>query len=132
MRALAYIMIFNLYPVKNLTTLSQPRTIFLRGLFTHKKIDICSHIYHLLVKCIRKRKFSMTLPFPSLIMSLISKARVKLPSGVPVRSRKDPITAYTMTRSKAHILGQEREVGEAQAQMEEIEVEGANTEDEID
>ena len=73
----------------------------------------------------------MTLPFPSLIMSLISKARVKLPSGVPVRSRKDPITAYTMTRSKAHILGQEREVGEAQAQMEEIEVEGDNTEDEI-
>lgn len=36
-----------------------------------------------------------------------------------------------MTRSKAHILGQEREVGEAQAQMEEIEVEGDNTEDEI-
>lgn len=76
MRALAYIMIFNLYPVKNLTTLSQPRTIFLHGFFTHKEIDICGHIYHLFIKCIRKRKTRITLPFLSLIMSLISKVRV--------------------------------------------------------
>ena len=69
-RALAYIMIFNLYPVKNLTTLSGPRTIFLHDLFTHKEIDISGHIYQLFVKCVRKRKTKMTLPFPSLIMSL--------------------------------------------------------------
>ena len=40
-RALAYIMIFNLYPVKNVTTLLVPRTIFLFDLATHKEIDIC-------------------------------------------------------------------------------------------
>ena len=66
MRVLAYIMIFNLYPMKNSTTLPGPRTIFLHDLFTHKEIDICGHIYHLFVKCVQK--------FPSLIMSLISKA----------------------------------------------------------
>ena len=66
MRVLAYIMIFNLYPMKNLTTFPGPRTIFLHDLFTHKEIDICGHIYHLFVKCVQK--------FPSLIMSLISKA----------------------------------------------------------
>ena len=37
MRALAYIMIFNLYSVKNLTTLFAPRTVFLYDLFTHKE-----------------------------------------------------------------------------------------------
>ena len=78
MRALAYIMIFNLYSVKNLTTLSGPRTVFLHDLFTHKEINICGHIYHLFVKCIRKRKSRLTLPFLSLVMSLISRARVEV------------------------------------------------------
>ena len=40
MRALAYVMIHNLYPITNLTTLSAPRTKFLYDLFTHKEIDI--------------------------------------------------------------------------------------------
>ena len=44
MRTLAYIMIFNLYPIRNLTNLSALRSIFLFDLFTHKEIDICSHI----------------------------------------------------------------------------------------
>ena len=47
MRTLAYIMIFNLYLVKNLTNLLAPRAIFLLDLYIHKEIDICSHIYHL-------------------------------------------------------------------------------------
>ena len=98
-------MIFNLYPMKNLTTLSQPRTIFLHDLFIHKKIDICGYIYHLLLKCVWRRKTRMTLPFPSLIMSLILKARVKLPIGLLVLSREDAISAHTINRSKAHVPG---------------------------
>ena len=50
MRTLAHVMIFNLYPVTNLTTLSASRTIFLYDLFTHKEIDICGQIFHLLKK----------------------------------------------------------------------------------
>ena len=84
MRALAYIMIFNLYLVKNLTTLSGPRTIFLHDLFTHKEIDICGHVYHLFIKCIKKRKSRLTLPFLSLVMSLLLRARVKIRSGLPI------------------------------------------------
>ena len=38
MRTLAYIMIFNLYPVRNLMNLSTSRTIFLFDLFTYKEI----------------------------------------------------------------------------------------------
>ena len=88
MRALAYIMIFNLYPVKNLTTLSGPRTVFLYDLFTHKEIDICGHIYHLFVKSIKKSNARLILLFPSPVMSLILRARVKIPSGLPVMQRK--------------------------------------------
>ena len=54
MRTLAYVMIHNLYPVTNLTTLSAPRTMFLYDLFTHKEIDIYGHIFHVLKKSIEK------------------------------------------------------------------------------
>ena len=96
MRALACIMIFNLYQVKNLRTLLRPRTIFLHDLFTYKEIDICGHIYHLFAKCVQRRKIRMTLPFPSLVKSLISKARVKIPSGLPVMSREESISEHTI------------------------------------
>ena len=84
MRTLVYIMIFNLYQVRNLTNLLALRAIFLFDLFTHKEINIYSHIYHLFTKCITKRNARIILPFPSLIMSLITRARVKIPSGLQV------------------------------------------------
>ena len=80
-RTLAYVMIHNLYPVTNLTTLSAPRTIFLYDLFTHKEINICGHIFHLLTKSITKRNSRTIMPFPTLIMGLIEKVKLKLPSG---------------------------------------------------
>ena len=56
MRTLAYIMLFNFYPVQNLTTLSQPQVLFLHGLYKKKNIDIYAYIYHLLAKCVIKKK----------------------------------------------------------------------------
>ena len=102
MRALAYVMIHNLYPVTNLTTLSTPRTIFLYDLFTHKEIDICGHIFHLLTKSIEKRNSRPIMPFPSLTMGLIAKAKLKLPSGLTIMHRDYPIGAHTI-RSTSHV-----------------------------
>ena len=84
MRTLAHVMIFNLYPVTNLTTLSASRTIFLYDLFTDKEIDIYGHIFHLLKKSIEKQDSKTIMPFPSLIMGLIAKTRLKLLSGLTV------------------------------------------------
>ena len=91
MRALAYVMIHNLYPVTNLTTLSAPRTRFLYDLFTHKEIDICGHIIHVLKKSIEKQNSRTVMPFPSLIMGLIAKAKLILLSGLTVVQRDCPI-----------------------------------------
>ena len=88
MRTLAYIMIHNLYLVMNLTTLSEPRTI-------SKSIT----------KSITKRNSRTILPFPSLIMGLIAKTKLKTPSGLTIVQRDYPIDAQTVTRSKAHITG---------------------------
>ena len=97
MRTLAYIMIFNLFPVNNLTNMLASRAIFLLDLYTHKEIDIRSHIYHLFTKCITKRNTMLILPFSSIIMALITRARVKIPGGLPVLPRDYPTTAQTMT-----------------------------------
>ena len=105
MRALAYVMIHNLYPVTNLTTLSAPRTRFLYDLFTHKEIDICGHIIHVLKKSIEKQNSRTVMPFPSLIMGLIAKAKLKLPSGLTVVQRDYPIGTHTVNRSTTHIKG---------------------------
>ena len=84
MRTLAYVMIHNLYPMTNLTTLSGSRTIFLYDLYTHKEIDICRHIYHHLTKSITKRNSRTIMPFVSLIMGLNAKTRLKIPSGLTI------------------------------------------------
>ena len=103
MRTLAYVMIHNLYSVTNLTTLSAPRTIFLYNLFTHKEIDISGHIFHLLTKSITKRSSRMIMPFPTLIMGLIAKVRLKLLSGLTMERRDYLIGAHTVTHSTAYI-----------------------------
>ena len=105
MRALAYVMIHNLYPVTNLTDLSTPRTRFLYDLFAHKEIDICRHIFHVLKKSIEKQNSRTVMPFPSLIMGLIAKTRFKIPSGLKVVQRDCPIGDQIVNRSIAHIKG---------------------------
>ena len=72
-----------------------------------------------------KKKDKDNPTFPSLIMSLISKAGVKLPSGLPVMSREESISEHTMNWSKAHIPGLERKARAAQVQREEADAVGA-------
>ena len=97
MRTLAHVMIHNLYPITNLMTLSAPRKIFLYDLFTHKEIDICGHIFHLLKKSIEKQNSRTIMPFPSIMMGLIAKSRLKLPSGLTMVQRDYLIGAHTVT-----------------------------------
>ena len=105
MWALAHVMIHNLYLVINLTTLSAGRTKFLYNLFTHQEIDICGHIFHLLKKSIEKQHFRIVMPFPSLIMGLIAKTKLKFQSGLTVVPKDYPIGAHTVTRSTTHVKG---------------------------
>jgi len=130
MRTLAYVMIHNLYLVTNLTTLSGPRTIFLYDLYTHKEIDICRHIYHLMTKSITKRNSRTILPFSTLIMGLIAKTRLKIPSGLTIVPRDYPISANTLTRSRAHITRSKTDI--SQIPRDNVEEEGGDAKEEID
>ena len=130
MRTLAYVMIHNLYPVTNLTTLSAPRTTFLYDLFTHKEIDVCGHIFHLLKRSIEKQKSRTVMPFPTFIMGLIAKEWLKLPSGLTVVQRDYPIGAQTLARSITHIKGSKTSVRTIPQSW--VEEERGDTEDEIE
>ena len=99
-------------------------------LFTHKEIDICGHIFHLLKKSIEKQNSRTVLPFPSLIMDPIAKTRLKLLSGLTVVQRDYPIGAHTVTRSTAHIKGSK--TGVHTIPHDRVEDEGGDTEEEID
>ena len=130
MRTLAYVMIHNLYLVTNLTTLFWPMTIFLYDLYRHKEFDICGHIYHLLTKSIIKRNTRTLMPFPTLIMGLIAKTRLKVPSGLTIVPKDYLIGANTMARRQAHITRSKIDI--SQIPMDNAEEEGGNTEEEID
>ena len=74
--------------------------MFLYDLFTHKEIDTYGHIYYLFVKSIQKRNARLFLLFPSLIMSLKVRAKVKIPSGLLVMQREDPISFKPSSEAK--------------------------------
>ena len=70
------------------------------------------------------------MPFPTLIMGLIAKAMLKLPSGLTVVQRDYPIGAHTVTRSTAHIKGSKTGVHTIPRAC--VEEEGGDIEEEID
>ena len=45
------------------------------------------------------------MPFPSLIMGLIAKTRLKLPSGLTIVQKDYPIGVHTVTQITTHIKG---------------------------
>ena len=63
-------------------------------------------------------------------MSLISRARVEIPSGLSIMQREEPISEQTIIRSKDHIL--EPSTGVSQIPRDEATEEGGNTNEEID
>ena len=69
------------------------------------------------------------MPFPSLIMDLIMKTKLKFPSGLTVVPRDYPIGAHTVTRSTAHIKGSKK--GVHTIPQDRVANEGEDTEEEI-
>ena len=70
------------------------------------------------------------MPFPSLIMGLIAKSRLKLSSGLTVVQRDYPIGAHIVTRCTAHIKGSR--TGVSSIPRDRVKEEGSDTGEEID
>ena len=70
------------------------------------------------------------MPFPSLLIGLIAKAKLKLPSGLTIVQKDYPIGAHTVNKSIAHIKGSK--TGVHTIPWDRVEDEGGDTEEEID
>ena len=85
LRCLAYIMMFNLYPIRKLTTINNARAIFLMELHEKIYIDIGAHLYSIIAKA-TKTSLRAKLVLPSLIMRILYENGVETPWDISLMS----------------------------------------------
>ena len=95
MRCLTTIMMFNLYPVRKLTTINNARAIFLMELKENTFIDISSHIFDTIVDE-TKTTSRAKLIFPSLLMRLFRLKGVVIPQDISLMPTPSAVNKLTI------------------------------------
>ena len=124
MRCLTIIMMFNLYPIKKLTTINNARAIFLMELKEKTFIGISSHIFDTIMdetRTISRPK----LIFPSLLMRIFRKKGVAIPRDISPMSTPSAINKQTFKRISVCLLGEEEEGDEGEGVPMETKTEAA-------
>ena len=108
MRCLTTIMMFNLYPVKKLTTIINARAIFLMELKEKTFIDINSHIFDTIVDETRTTS-RPKLIFPNLLMRLFRVKGVVIPQDISPMPTPSAINKLTIIRIQVRLPSDEEE-----------------------
>ena len=124
MRCLTTIMMFNLYPVRKLTTINNARAIFLMELKEKTFIDINSHIFDTIVDETRTT-FKPKLIFPSLLMRLYRAKGVAIPQDISLMSTPSAINKMTIIRVQVRLPGDKEEGDQGKGDPMETEAEVA-------
>ena len=124
MRCLTIIMMFNLYPIKKLTTINNARAIFLMELKEKTFIDISSHIFDTIMDETRTTS-RPKLIFPSLLMRIFRKKGVAIPQDISPLSTPSAITKQTFKRISVRLPSEEDEGDEGEGDPMETEAEPA-------
>ena len=122
MRCLTTIMMFNLYPVRKLTTINNTKTIFLMELKEKTFIDINSHIFDTIVDETRTTS-RPKLVFPSLLMRLFRAKGVAIPQDISPMSTPSAISKMTIIRIQVRLPGGEQEGDQGEGDPMETEAE---------
>ena len=122
MRCLTIIMMFNLYPIKKLTTINNAKAIFLMELKKKTLIDISSHIFDTTVDKTRTTSRSKLI-FPSLLMRIFRKKGVAIPQNISPMSTPLAINRQTFKRISVRLPGEEDEDDEGKCDPMETEAE---------
>ena len=107
-RCLTTIMMFNLYPVRKLTTINNARAIFLVELKEKTFIDINFHIFDTIVDETRTTS-RPKLIFPSLFMRLFRAKGVDIPQDISLMPTPSTINKLTINRIQVRLPGNEEE-----------------------
>ena len=122
MRCLTTIMMFNLYPVRKLTTINNARAIFLMELKEKTSIDISSHIFDKIVDETRTTS-RPKLIFPSLLMRIFGAKGVAIPQDISPMSTPSAINKITIIRVQVRLPGDEEEGDQGEGDPMEIKAE---------
>ena len=101
-------MMFNLYPVKKLTTIINARAIFLMELKEKTFIDINSHIFDTIVDETRTTS-RPKLIFPNLLMRLFRAKGVVIPQDISPMPTPSAINKLTIIRIQVCLPSDEEE-----------------------
>ena len=124
MRCLTTIMMFNLYPVRKLTTINNARAIFFMELKENTFIDISSHIFDTIVDETRTMSRAKLI-FPSFLMRLFRLKRVAIPQDISLMPTPSAINKLTITRIQVRLLGDEDEGDQGKGEPMETKTESA-------
>ena len=108
MRCLTTIMMFNLYPVRKLTTINNAKAIFLMELKENTFIDLSSDIFDTIVDETRTTSRAK-LSFPSHLMRLFRLKGVTIPQDISLIPTPLAINKLIITRIQVHLPGDEDE-----------------------
>ena len=108
MRCITTFMMFNLYPVRKLTTINNARAIFLIELKEKTFIDISSHIFDTIVDE-TKTTSRPKLIIPSLLMRLFRAKGVVIPQDISLMPTPSAINKLTIIRIQVCLPGDEEE-----------------------
>ena len=108
MRCLTTIMMFNLYPVRKLTTINNARAIFLMELKENTYIDISAHIFYTIVNETRTTSRAKMI-FPSLLIRPFRLKGVDIPQYISLMPTPSAINKLIITRIQVRLPGDEEE-----------------------
>ena len=108
MRCLTTIMMFNLYPVRKMTTINNAKAIFLMELKEKTVIDISSQIFDTIVDETRTTS-RPKLIFLSLLMRIFRAKGVAIPRDISPMSIPSAINKMTIIKIQVHLPGDEKE-----------------------
>ena len=108
MRCLTTIMMFNLYPIRKLTTINNARAIFLMELKENTFIDISSHIFDTIMDETRTTSRAKLI-FPSLLMRLFRLKGVDIPQNISLMPTLLANNKLTITRIQVRLPSDEDE-----------------------
>ena len=122
LRCLTYIMMFNLYLLRKLTTINNVRAIFLMELREKIYIDIRAHLYTIIAEATRTISRAK-LVFPSLIMRIFHENVVETPQDISLMSVPPSINSQTILRNRVLLLEDEQAEEPEQAPLADTETE---------
>ena len=102
LRLLITIMFHNLYPFSSTGHMNLGRALFLHDLITDEEIDVCSHIFHILVKTAERTAFRNCLPFCCLFTKILTLKGVSTLEDEYPQPKQRPINISTLNAIIGH------------------------------